>query len=259
MDTFSISLIQSDIAWENPMQNLKNFEEKIQKLEGQTDLILIPEMFSTGFSVNSKNQAEPMNGQSVRWMQKMAANHKMALGGSVNIIENGNCFNRFFFVKPLGEMVWYDKRHLFRMSGENENFTHGEKRVIVEYKGIRFLLQTCYDIRFPVFMRNRGDYDAILVVASWPEIRIDVWKKLLYARAIENLSYVAAVNRVGVDGFGFNHSGASVILDYKGNELATSTPNKEEIITAKISKTELDDFRNKYPAALDADKFDLML
>lgn len=255
MDSIAISLVQSDLVWENPAQNLKKFETIVQSLKGKTDIVLLPEMFSTGFSMNPLRLAETMEGETVQWIKRVSTENNVAIGGSVIIKENDKCFNRFIFSEPSGKLNFYDKRHLFRMGGEHERFSFGNERKIIEYKGFRFLLQVCYDLRFPVWMRNRNDYDAILLVANWPEPRSDAWKKLLLARAIENQCFVAAVNRVGVDGRGNNHSGDSMIIDYKGNEMAIGTKCKEEIITALFSRDDLNDFREKFPAWMDADDF----
>ena len=257
MNSIAISLIQSDLVWENPAQNLKKFETIVQSLKGKTDIVLLPEMFSTGFSMNPQKLAEPMDGPSVNWVKQMALDNQLAVAGSLIISENGNCYNRLIFADPAGNIQFYDKRHLFRMGGEQERFSSGNERKIIEYKGFRFLLQVCYDLRFPVWMRNRNDYDAILLVANWPEPRSDAWKKMLYARAIENQCFVTAVNRVGVDGRGNHHSGDSMIIDYKGSEMAMGTKCKEEIVTALLSINDLNDFREKFPAWMDSDDFSI--
>ncbi len=254
-----ITLVQSDIHWENPGANLAKFEKIIRELKGKTEIVLLSEMFSTGFSMKAHHLAEDMNGNTVRWMKNLARENALAVAGSIIVIEDGKFYNRFLFVEPGGNIHYYDKRHLFRMSGENEQFSQGDRRVVVEYEGFRFLLQTCYDLRFPVFMRSKGDYDVILVVASWPESRVDIWKKLIYARAIENLCYIVALNRVGADGLGYNHSGESTACDYRGRELAKCQPNKEEIITVTLSKPELDEFHDSYPAMKDWDDFELKI
>jgi omega-amidase len=255
MESITVSLIQSSIVWENPKQNHIHFAKLINSLKGKTDLVLLPETFSTGFSMDPQKLAESMSGPSVSLMKKLANENQFALGGSIIITENENCYNRFVFVEPNGNMQFYDKRHLFRMAGEHEQFSSGNQRKIIEYKGFRFLLQVCYDLRFPVFMRNRNDYDVILLVANWPGARSDVWKKLLYSRAIENQCYVVAANRIGVDGKDNDHSGDSMIIDFKGNELVIAAKNSEEIISATLSKQILSDFKAKFPAWIDADDF----
>jgi predicted amidohydrolase len=257
MDSITVSLVQAYIAWENPTQNLKKFEEIIQDLQGKTDLVLLPEMFSTGFSMNPQKLAEKMDGLTVGWMKRIASKNSLAIGGSLIISENGKCFNRFVFAEPSGKLHLYDKRHLFRMAGEDKRFAFGNKRKIVVYKGFRFLLQICYDLRFPVWMRNRNDYDVMLLVANWPEPRNDAWKKLIFARAIENQCYVTAVNRVGVDGINNYYSGDSTIIDFMGKEIVTAQKNIEEVITAKLSKNSITDFRAKFPVWMDADNFNL--
>lgn len=255
MDSISISLIQSDIIWENPKQNRIKLGAFINTLKGKTDLVILPEMFTTGFSMNPQELAETMDGDSLIWMKQMALDNQFAIAGSLIISDNGNCYNRFVFMDPLGNVQFYDKRHLFRMAGEHERFALGNQRKIIEYKGFRFLLQVCYDLRFPVWMRNRNDYDAILLVANWPAARCDVWKKLLYARAIENQCYVIASNRIGVDGMKIDYSGDSMIVDFKGCELAVAARNTEEVKTETLSKQLLSDFKAKFPAWMDADEF----
>lgn len=259
MENFRITFLQSDIFWENPDANIEKFDKLIFELKGKTDLVLIPEMFNTGFSMHAHHLAENMEGKTIQWMKKMAGDYQFAIAGSIIIKEEEKFYNRFLFVEPNGTIHYYDKRHLFRMSGENDQFSQGNRRVVVGYKGYRFMLQTCYDLRFPVFMRSKGDYDAILVVASWPESRVDIWKKLIYARAIENLCYIVAVNRVGTDALGYNHSGESMACDYRGRELAKCEPNKEEVVTITISKKELDEFHDSYPAMKDWDNFELKI
>jgi len=255
MESITISLVQSDLAWENPGLNLKKFENVIRTLKDKTDLVLLPEMFSTGFSMNPQKLAETMEGETVQWIKRVSLENNVAIGGSVIIKENEKCFNRFIFAESQGNINYYDKRHLFRMAGEHERFALGNERTIVEYKGFSFLLQVCYDLRFPVWMRNRSDYDGILLVANWPGARSDAWKKLIFARAIENQCYVAAVNRVGIDGRGNDHSGDSMIIDFKGNAMAVATKNNEEIISVTLSKNELNDFKAKFPAWMDADDY----
>lgn len=259
MEKIRITLVQANIFWEEPNKNLSKFEKIVNSLKGKTDLVVLPEMFTTGFSMKAHHLAETMNGKTVTLLKKLAASNTLAIAGTVIIKEDGKYYNRFLFVKPDEKISYYDKRHLFRMSGENEKFSIGKKRVIVKYHGFRFLLQTCYDLRFPVFMRSKNDYDIILVVASWPEPRADIWKKLICARSIENLCYIVALNRVGVDGTGMNHTGDSAVSDYRGRDILLCKPGREEISTITLSKKELDDFCKGYPAKKDWDKFELLL
>ncbi|HNV51684.1 MAG TPA: nitrilase-related carbon-nitrogen hydrolase, partial [Tenuifilaceae bacterium] len=197
-----VTIIQSGLEWENPNANKINFEKKIKEVAHNSDLILLPEMFTTGFSMNPQGFADLYPGETSAWMSKMATENSIALTGSYIAKENSNYFNRMIFAYPNGDIVYYDKRHLFRMAGEDKNYSAGNKRVVVNYMGWRILLLVCYDLRFPVWSRNRNDYDLILLVANFPERRRYAWNSLLVARAIENQCYVAACNRVGDDGNG---------------------------------------------------------
>ncbi|HEX2616411.1 MAG TPA: amidohydrolase [Flavobacteriales bacterium] len=257
MRDLRVTLVQSMLHWEDAAANRAMFSEKLKPLADATDVILLPEMFSTGFSMQSARLAEPMDGPTVTWMREQARIANAALYGSVIITEGGRYFNRGLFVRPDGTITHYDKRHLFRMADELAHYTEGDRRVIVELHGWRILLQVCYDLRFPVFARNRSDYDLLLYVACWPEVRRYPWSQLLIARAIENQSYVAGLNRVGMDGAGHHYSGDSVVLDPKGMPLLKATPSTEEACTAVLSHQELLDFRAKFPAHLDADAFEL--
>lgn len=257
MNEIKISLVQSDLVWETPIENLKKFEKKISDLKGKTDIVLIPEMFTTGFSMNPQPIAETMNGQTIAWIKKQASENNFAIGGSVIITENSKYFNRFIFAEPSGLIHYYDKHHLFSITGEHNEYTAGNIRKIIKYKGFRFLLQICYDLRFPVWMRNKNDYDAILLVANWPERRNEAWKQLLIARAMENQCYIAAVNRVGNDGNNISHTGDSMILDYAGRELVVAKPFVEEIISGTFSIDMLNDSKEKFPAWKDADEFEI--
>lgn len=259
MSKIRISLIQSNLVWENIAQNIKNFEIKINELKGKTDIVLLPEMFTTGFSMNPKQLAQTMTGDTVSWMKKQSAENDFAIGGSLIITENNKYYNRFIFVEPSGLIHYYDKHHLFSITGENNDYTAGNARTIIKYKGFRFLLQICYDLRFPVFMRNKNDYDAILLVANWPERRNEAWKQLLIARAMENQCYIAAVNRVGNDGNNISHTGDSMILDYAGRILVSAKPFNEEVINSEFNIENLKDALEKFSAWKDADEFKLSL
>jgi predicted amidohydrolase len=220
----------------------------------QADLIVLPEMFTTGFCMSASECAESANNETLAWMQEVAHNKNTALAGSIATKENGLYYNRFYFVKPDRSYAIYDKRHLFTFGGENNAYTSGTNRVIVEHMGVRILLQICYDLRFPVFARNRGDYDAIIYVANWPIPRIEVWNILLKARAIENVSYVLGVNRVGNDPY-CQYNGGTVLLNYMGKGISKSTSDMEEIVYGKIDLQQLYDFRKKFPVLDDADLF----
>ncbi len=242
-----IQLLQMNVAWEQPETNRLHAAEMV----GDADLIALPEMFTTGFTMSSA-AAERDGRLTLEWMVAMAREHDAAVTGSIAVEENGHLFNRLYFVKPDGTWAHYDKRHLFSYAGEHEVYSSGDERVIVEWKGVRILLQICYDLRFPAFARNRGDYDMILYVASWPESRIGAWETLLRARAIENVCYVAGVNRAGDDPAA-HYDGRSALIDYKGNTLASG--DGEAVIDAWVDMPQLVAFRAKFPALEDADEF----
>ncbi len=250
-------LLQTDIAWKDPQANLQRAGELIAAAPG-TDLIALPEMFTTGYATDPSGAAETGGAAALEWMQRTADATGAAVTGSVAVEDGGRFYNRMFFVKPGGGYAVYDKRHLFSFAGEDKAYTAGTERVVVEWQGFRILLQVCYDLRFPVFARCRGDYDMILYSANWPTVRIDVWNSLLKARAIENLCYVAGVNRVGSDPYAV-YSGGTYLCDYKGKIVAEAGKNREEAVFAEINKEELDTFRRKFPAMNDADEFALKL
>lgn len=247
-----ISLLQQDIIWANPSANQQVAEGVLGDLE-KSDVYVLPEMFSTGFAVHPEDVAEK-DGSSVRWMQMIAAELDAAICGSVAIEEDGKFANRFYFVKPDGECVYYDKRHLFTYGGEYKRYTKGEERVVVDFRGVRFLLQVCYDLRFPVFARNNDEtpYDVAIYVASWPTSRIEVWNTLLHARAMENQCYVAAVNRVGED-LACKYCGGTMLIDAYGRTIAECELNKQCAITADLDMEALAAFRKKFPVLDDAD------
>lgn len=251
-----VSIIQTDIYWENPTANLASLEEKIAQIE-QTDLIILPEMFTTGFTMNAAQVAEPMNFTTHRWMKQIAAQTGAVVTGSVIIKEKEQYFNRLLWVEPSGKTDFYDKRHLFRMAKENDVFSGGDKKLIKEWKGWRICPLICYDLRFPVWSRNKNlEYDLLIYVASWPEKRIQVWDKLLMARAIENQSYVVGVNRIGTDDLGIGYVGHSSIIDFYGNPIYEAQ-SQEMVHTAIFDKEKLNEFRQKFPSYLDADSFEI--
>lgn len=257
MDVLRISLVQFDIVWENPVSNRLKLDFLLGPLKGQTDLILLPEMFTTGFSMKSKELAESMEGESVRWMQLQAKKSGAAIAGSLIIKEHNHYYNRFLFVTPTEEIFFYDKKHLFFMGGEDQHFSHGNKRVVVNYSGWRIVLFICYDLRFPVWCRSIKDADLMLFTANWPENRIVVWQTLTNARAIENQLYVAGVNRSGVDGSGIKYSGESMLIDPKGAIMCDLGNQSDVVETSSISLQELNRFREKFPVCLDADSFEI--
>jgi len=257
MQDLKVSLVQSMLQWEDADANRSMFAERLAPLAGTTHLIVLPEMFTTGFSMRSRELAERMDGPTVAWMRAQAAALDAALYGSVIIEDGGRYVNRGLFVTPDGMVTAYDKRHLFRMAGEDGHFDTGNERVVVQWRGWRLLLQVCYDLRFPVFSRSRNDVDALLYVANWPEPRRSAWSSLLVARAIENLSYVVGVNRVGMDGKGIHYTGDSVTVEPKGQAIAMVEPGTEGIATVVLDAAALQEYRAKFPAHLDADDFSL--
>jgi predicted amidohydrolase len=254
-----ISLVQTNIVWENKPQNLEFCSEALRALSGKSDLAVFPEMFSTGFSMKAARLAETNDGETISLLKSLASENGVALCGSFLAKDDGErIFNRGFFIRPDGKTDFYDKRHLFRMGEENTNFEAGEKPLIVSYRGWNIRLIICYDLRFPVWCRNRGnEYDLLVCPANWPAARTNVWQTLLRARALENQCYVCGVNRVGSDGIGIPHQGDSVLLDYKANPLIETEINKVSIKTATANLEQLADFRRKFPAYLDADKFEI--
>jgi len=250
-----ITIIQYDISWEDKQSNLNYLEKIVSPLSGKTDLIILPEMFNTGFSMNPDKLCENPDSKTLSWMKNLAEEGKFAVCGSYIVKEAGKAFNRFVFVASDGETTNYDKRHLFSMGNEDKFFSKGKKRVIFSYRGFRIMPIICYDLRFPVWSRNRNDYDLLICVANWPESRREVWNTLLKARAIENQCYVAGANRVGTDGTGIKYSGDSAILNPRGETFQEGITNTEFVITADLSLSELNAFREKFPAWKDADNF----
>lgn len=251
------TLLQRDICWADPEANRQRLEQRLSELP-PADLYVFPEMFSTGFCTDPDGIAEEdvANG-TLAWMQRVAMEHKCALAGSVSIKEDGKFYNRFYFVYPDGKYCSYDKKHLFTYGGEHKTFTPGKDRVIVTYQNVRILLQICYDLRFPVWSRNRKDYDMAIYVASWPTPRVEVWSALLRARALENQCYVAGVNRVGEDPV-CQYSGGTALIDPYGHTLGVCKDGQEGEVTADIDLEELNRFRQKFPVLDDADAFEIM-
>lgn len=254
-DQLHITLIQPDIKWEDKQANLDQYEQYISELGTKKQVVVLPEMFSTGFSMAVTRLGEPMDGPTVQWMKMVSAKHRCILTGSLIIGEDGFYFNRLLWVQPDGQVHYYDKRHLFAYADEDEHFTRGEKRVIVQVNGWRINLQVCYDLRFPVFVRNQeSDYDVILYVANWPERRSLAWKTLLQARAIENQSFVVGVNRVGNDGNNIHYNGDSSVFGPLG-ETIWQYPSVPVMHTVVLDKTTLHDARSHFPFLKDVDKF----
>lgn len=257
MQSITISGIQADLIWEDKSKNLQHIENKIVTLSGTSRVVVLPEMFSTGFTMNPAAFAETMDGVSVNWMKRVAAENKLMLTGSLIIEEKGCFYNRMIWMQPDGHYGYYDKRHLFAFAGEDKFYTPGNKRLITSAGGWRFNLQVCYDLRFPVWARQQNaepEYDVLVYVANWPEIRSHAWKLLLTARAIENQCYVIGVNRFGTDGNGLYYSGDSVIVNPLGETLQ-SIRDKEGIISCTLHRDDIDGIRKKFPFLNDADTF----
>lgn len=248
-----VTLLQRPIDWCNPGKNRTEIEQMMAE-SPETDLIVLAEMFSTGFCMQPGNMAEPAGrSETVRWMKQVAMAHRCALAGSLAVEESGRYYNRFYFVCPDGEVYTYNKRHLFTYGGEHRAYTPGAERVVVTYQGVRILLQVCYDLRFPVWARNRGDYDMVLYVANWPASRVAVWDALLRARAIENQCYVVGVNRVGDDPF-VHYSGHSAVIDAYGRDVLF-LGEEEGCRSFSVDMDALQAFRQKFPVLDDGDPF----
>ncbi|GAB3904925.1 amidohydrolase [Larkinella knui] len=253
-----LTLLQTSLHWEDPTANRAMLEEKIFALPEKTDLIVLPEMFTTGFTMNAKALAEPMNLTTFRWLKQMAAQTDAVVTGSYIVQEKGQFYNRLIWMEPGGSFDVYDKRHLFRMAGEDQTYAGGTKRLVKSWRGWNICPLICYDLRFPVWSRNTGlEYDLLLYVANWPASRSTAWNALLQARAIENLSYVAGVNRVGEDGNGHRYAGDSSVIDPKG-EILFRQNQTETIYQTTLSLDELRAYRERFPADRDADAFQII-
>jgi predicted amidohydrolase len=252
-----VTLVQTELAWQDPAANRRNLATHFRGLAGHTDLVVLPEMFSTGFSMDAETLAEDMAGPTIGWMREEAAALGCVVTGSLIVRDTGRCFNRLVWARPDGSLEHYDKRHLFRMAGEQRHYAAGERRLVVEVKGWRVCPMVCYDLRFPVWSRSRDDYDALLYVANWPQRRAHAWTTLLKARAIENLCYVVGVNRVGGDGNGATYGGDSMALDFLGQPLS-SEGGGERVETAVLDLESLRAYRQSFPTQLDADRFELL-
>lgn len=254
-----ITLVQANLHWEDKTRNLAAFSKPLEQI-AETDLIILPEMFTTGFSMRSKDLAETMGGDTIQWMKIKSAEKKAIVTGSFICEENGKYYNRLVWMQPDGTFATYDKRHLFRMGNEEQHYHAGDKRLIVEYKGWRINPLICYDLRFPVWCRQPSGsplFDLQIFIANWPERRSMPWKSLLTARAIENQCFVAAVNRIGSDGNDVPHSGDSQLLNFKGETLSSLSPNAEGTETLTLSLEELKEFREQFPAYRDADRYEI--
>lgn len=251
-----IALIQSSLFWENPTANRNSFEEKINVITEKVDLIVLPEMFTTGFTMNPNNLAETMQGETISWLQSLAKGKKIAITGSLVIKENGSFYNRLLFVFPSGKIQIYDKRHLFTLAGEDKIYTSGKDKLIVEYLGWKICPLVCYDLRFPVFARNVEDYDLLIYVANWPKQRINAWDILLKARSVENMCYTIGVNRIGFDNNNFEHVGHSQAIDFLGNDVL-EPQETEGVFIVELNKEKLLETRKKLGFINDKDTFEL--
>nr|WP_321232541.1 amidohydrolase [uncultured Psychroserpens sp.] len=252
-----IALVQSNLVWENPEQNRINFSNKINSIAEPVDIIILPEMFTSGFTMNAKANAESMTGDTISWMQQLAKQKHTAITGSVIIEENNTFFNRLLFAHPDGQIDSYDKRHTFTLAGEDKVYRAGENISLINYKGWTIKPLVCYDLRFPVWARNVENYDLVFYVANWPKVRIAAWDTLLKARAIENMSYCIGVNRVGLDGNNYDYSGHSAAYNVLGERLDTIPFNKEAIAIVTLEKEHISKYRKKLGFLKDGDRFTL--
>lgn len=265
MEDITISLIQSDIAWEERDKNLRSFADRMDTLNETPDIILLPEMFNTGFSINPDACAETMSGETMNFLKHQSRKNNCMIIGSLMVSENSDYFNRIVCMRPDGQFDYYDKRHLFRLSEEYKILKPGKAKIIVRWKGWKILPLICYDLRFPVWSKNTlsggkdYEYDLLLYSANWPKSRAHVWKPLLIARAIENLAFVAGVSRIGNDGFGMPHSGESMVIDPKGFIMAEAGKNKDTVLSVKLIASDLLRIREKYPFGMDWDQFSIEL
>ncbi|TSA25723.1 MAG: nitrilase family protein [Bacteroidetes bacterium] len=260
MENLNITIVQTSLFWEDRPANLAHFRELLNEIDEPTDLILLPEMFNTGFSINPEFCAEPMDGPSMLFLKEMAREKRVAITATLLVMEDGEYVNRLVFYYPDGRYLTYDKRHLFRLCDEARIFRSGEQRVIIPWKGWKLMPIICYDLRFPVWSKNRivdgmYEYDLLFNLANWPIVRSYAWKVLLVARAIDNLAYVAGVNRVGVDGNGMDHTGDSMVVDHTGNVLFQAPAGEEEIRTITLDYEEMRLFRESFAFGLDWDTF----
>ena len=254
-----IAIIQTDLVWENPIENRRMLEDKINAISTEIDLIILPEMFTSGFTMNAVSVAESMDGETLVWLKSIAEEKQVAIIGSLVITENNNFYNRLVCVEPSGAVSHYDKRHTFTLAGEDNVYSAGKEKLIFNYKSWRICPLICYDLRFPVWARNVEDYDLLIYVANWPKIRINAWDALLKARAIENMSYCIGVNRVGLDGNNYEYTGHSAAYDVLGNRIDSIPENKEATEIAVLEKEHVKKYREKLNFLTDKDDFNLIV
>ncbi|GAB4291848.1 MAG: amidohydrolase [Marinilabiliales bacterium] len=260
MNSLKVTLIQTDIVWENKDENFSNYESLFNNIKQPVDLVVLPEMFTTGFTMSAKDFAEKMDGKTIKWLKKQADKLNSHVIGSIIIEENKNYYNRLLHIKPNSDDIeYYDKRHLFRMGNEHRNYSQGKSKLIFDINGWKICPLICYDLRFPVWSRNKGDYDVLIYVANWPESRREVWNTLLLARALENQCYVIGVNRIGNDGNMISYSGDSVVINAKGKIISETKPYSLSVETVELSLDELTEFRQKFPVFLDQDDFEIII
>ncbi|HNP32659.1 MAG TPA: amidohydrolase [Flavobacterium sp.] len=252
-----VALIQTSLIWENPLENRSHLAQKITGFMEDVDLIVLPEMFSSGFTMDPKSVAEKMDGETVSWLQHLAKAKDCAITGSLVIEEAGSYYNRLLFVYPSGEIKWYDKRHLFTLSGEHKHYAAGENRLIVDYKGFKICPLICYDLRFPVFSRNTENYDVLIYVANWPKPRVTAWDILLKARAVENMCYVIGVNRIGSDHNKHDYVGHSQVVNFLG-EYILEPQEADSVFIVELDKIKLMETREKLAFLNDRDSFKLI-
>lgn len=259
MNAISITTIQTILYWEDIEKNLAHFDDKLNSLSEPTDIIVLPEMFTTGFTMNTMEFSEEHGGKGLQWMQQKAKDKNCVLVGSISVKDNQYFHNRLYWVMPDGTYQFYDKRHLFQMGNEHKHYTAGAKKMVIEYKGWKICPLICYDLRFPVWARNRKEntYDLLIYVANWPEVRSYPWKQLLIARAIENQSYVVGVNRIGKDNNAIEHSGDSCVINPRGEIISTTKAHEDKIEIVSLSYTYLEEFRKVFPVMLDGDEFEI--
>lgn len=258
LNKLRIALLQTELVWEENRANTDAIGIKLDELSGDYEIVVLPEMFNTGFTMNAEAVAESMDGQTVKWFRKKSAERGNVICGSVIISENGNFYNRFIWADSGEITTFYDKRHLFRMADEHHTFAGGQERTEISFRGWRIMPRVCYDLRFPVWNRS-SHIDLQIYVANWPQVRVSAWDKLLMARAIENQCYVVGVNRTGTDGKGINYNGHSVVIDPKGMAITSVNNENSEWITAEIDLECLGDFREKFPVSMDSDGFEIKL
>lgn len=259
----SITLVQCSLSWENAAANRASIESLLSNHHKDSDIIVVPEMFTTGFSMNANELAEEMHGESHMWLKNLAKRHDSTIIGSLIIQESGNYYNRLLVVSPSGDTEHYDKRHLFSFAGEDKHFTSGQNRLIIDCHGWRICPLICYDLRFPIWSRNASldgqsainEYDILIYIANWPNVRNKPWKNLLEARAHENQSFVVGVNRIGKDGNNIDYSGDSAVYSPKGEKITVIAPNEISVQTVQLRRDELQSFREKFPVGKDKDQF----